>query len=177
MAEDFEESAQAEAGGGRSRRKNLIMVGILVGVMVIEGAGVFILAKHFGARPASAEAGGIDGLDPEEGQKAPKEIEVEVARFRAQNDQARQTAVYELTVYAVVLETDQEAFASMIEQKKATIQDRFSSIIRAADPQVLNEPDPATLRQSFERELSQIAEEEEMVRRVLIPSIVAYREN
>lgn len=172
VAEPIEETSAKSAG----RRKNLAVGGILLGVMLAEGLTVFILAKHFGPQPGTAKAGGIGGLDPSEGQQAPQEVEVEVARFRAQNEQARQVVVYDVAVYATVSQGNEEAFRGLVEQKRNRIQDRLSSVIRAADPRVLVEPDRATLRLQFRQELTRITGDEEMIQEILIPSIVSYRE-
>ena len=93
MADEAGEPLE-EAPKSPGRRKNMLIGGILLGVMLAEGIVVILLMKHFGPEPATAEAGqGIDGLDPTEGEKAAHQVEVEVARFRAQNEQARQLVV------------------------------------------------------------------------------------
>ena len=172
VAEPIEETSVKTRG----RRKNLVVVGILLGVMLAEGLTVFVLAKRFGPQPGTAEAGGIGGLDPEEGRKRLQEVEVEVARFRAQNEQARQVVVYDVAVCVTVSQDNEETFKGLIEQKRNTIQDRLSSVIRAADPKVLTEPDRSTLRQQFRQELIHVVGDEEVIREVLIPSMVSYRE-
>ncbi len=178
MAEqEVTEPVGATSAKNTGSRKNLMLGGVLLGVMVAEGLVVFVLVKHFGAQPATAEAGGMAGLDPSQGERAAEGVEVEVVRFRAQNERARQLVVYDVSVYATVSKGDEQTFQELIEQKQATIQDRFSSVIRAADPQVLMEADPATLRQQFLQELARVVGDEDMIRGILIPSIVSYREN
>jgi len=171
-----EEPQQVPAAGGK-RRKNLVLVGVIGGVMLIEGAAVFVLAKHFGAQPAAAEAKDHGGLNPEEGEKKPEPVELEIVRLRAQNEKAQRVVVYDLSVYAVTTKEHEEKLKGMVEQRRALIQDRFSSVIRSADPKVLMEADPATLRQKFKQELAQIVGDEKMIEQVLIPSIVSFREN
>jgi hypothetical protein len=175
MSKEEPEQASVASGVRNGRRKNLVLGGILLGVMLAEGLTVFILVKRFGPQPSSAQAG-VVGLDGTEGQAAPEEAEVEVTQFRAQNKKAQQIVVYDLAVYATVAKPDQEKLQSLVRNRQATIQDRFSSIVRAADPQVMMEADPATLRQRFHQELSEIVGEDVQIKEVLIPSIVAYRE-
>ncbi len=175
MAEEdvgvVEEASEAKPG----RRKNLMFGGILLAVMVLEGVAAVVLVKSFGPQPATTEAESIGGLNPAEGEKPQEEVEIEIVTFRAQNERARQVVMYDLTVFASVSEDKAEEFKKLIERKKATIQDRFSGVIRGADPQVLAEPDRATLRQQFQRELADIIGDEEMILKILIPSMVPYR--
>ncbi len=160
-----------------NRRRNLMMVGVLVGVMCVEGAVVFVLAKKFGAAPQSLEAAGPGGLSEGEGEPKPAEREVEIVKFRAQNDRSPRPVMYELSVYARVPETHAEAFTKLVEERRFTVQDRFAGIVRAADPQRFQEPDLATLRQDFREALRKVVDDEKLeIKEVLIPTIVPYTE-
>jgi len=173
---DRQVETEAQAGGpGKSgRRRNLMVVGFLAAVMVVEGLAVFVLVKHFGADPQTAQATGAAGLDPLAGEKAPEEVEVEVGRFRAQSAKSEPPVMWEFAIYASVAESDKEAFSELVERKKATIQDRLTSVVRAADPALFSQPDFALLRQQFKQELCKIAGDEGMIREVLIPTSVPY---
>ena len=161
------------AGGGKKRI--LLMAGALVGVMLLEGVGVFLLARQFAGGPASAEAAEV-GLDPAEGTKTPVDVELEVVKLRAQNEKSQQMIVYDLTVAISVPETVQEQVSETVGRKKATIQDRLGRVVRALEPQRFSEPDLATLRDRFRHELSQILGPDCEIKEVLIPSIVKYNE-
>jgi flagellar basal body-associated protein FliL len=158
----------------------LLSIAVIVGVMLGEGVGVFILARHLGGPPAAAEgAEGHDahGLKHDEGEKAPEDTEVEVVKFRAQNEKSQQMVVYDMTVTISISEKDALSLTNTINRKKATIQDRLSRVVRALDPQRFTEPDLTTLRQQFKQELGQILGDEKAVKEVLIPSIVKYSDN
>jgi hypothetical protein len=175
-----ERTAEAiDGGSGKApiSRKNVIFGSLLLVIMILEGAVVVVLVKNFGPQPAQVAAEGINGLDPQEGQGAPEEVEVEVVTFRAQNEKLRQVVMYDMTVFASVLEEDASAFKQLVSDRQATIKDRFSSVIRSSDPEVLAEPDPVTLRGQFRQELGSIVGDPEMVRQILIPSIIPYRAN
>ena len=166
------ETMDDAAASGSGKRKNMIFVGILLGVMIVEGAAAFALVKYFQPSPAEATAGQTEGLDAGEGAKADQEIEVEVARIRAQNRKGRQTLMCEVTVFATISSADQAEFEEILGRKKAAISDHFCSVIRAAEPMVLEEPDAASLRQAFFKELVEIIGKPEMVHKVLIPEFV-----
>ena len=190
--------AEQPAAGGK--RKSMIMAGIVLGVMLAEGVGVFVLAKSMAGPPAKAEAAPV-GLDAKAGVKAPPETELEVVRLRAQNERSQQLRVYDITVAAVFEEKPAKEepkaeakgeekkegegaaakptskIAELLQRKKATLQDRFGRIVRSMDPQRFAEPDLMTIREQFKRELQQIVGEEAVVKEVLIPSITRSNED
>lgn len=156
------------------------MLGMIVGVMALEAALVVVLVKKFSPTPQTAAAGESSpagpGLNPQEGVKRLAEVETRVVKFRARNDKSAEPIIYDFEVFAVVDEDKSEQFKKLLESKQATIQDRFSAIVRSADPQRFLEPDLASLRDRFKHELSKIAGDDKTVKEVLIPSIVPYRE-
>lgn len=163
----------AEPSRPEKKKKNVMVGGILLGVMLVEGLLVFFVARHFSGGPALAQ-GGVSGLNTEEGEKARGDVEVEVARFRAQNERAQRVTIYEMSVFALVGEDQARRFRELRDARKHTIQDRFSSVIRASDPQRFIEPELGTLRERFRQLLNEIVGEEFEIRGVLIPEIVAY---
>jgi len=168
---ELAEQDEAAASQPKPKRKTLLMGGVLLGVMAVEALVVVVLVKHFGAEPASVEAAPIHGLDEAEGSKQPLDKELSVVKFRAQNEKSQRMLYYDLTVYISVPEAESERVNEIVQRKQATIQDRFSSIVRSADPQRFMEPDLATLREQFKRELSQIIGDEKVIQQVLIPSV------
>jgi len=171
-----EEVQQASPPAGR---RKLMMLGLLAGVMLGEALVVFVLVKTFMVPPPSpAEAAGVSGtLNPAEGQQAVGDAEVKVAQLRAQNNKTPRTVVYDLTLYAVVSESDREAFTRLVEANKARIEDRFTRVVRNMDPERFTEPDLATLRNQFKFELDRMTEKEGMIKEVLIPSASVLRDD
>ena len=176
MAEQAEVQTQAE-GKAKSpgRKKNLILAGVFLGVMIAEGVGVGLMVRFFSGGPATAEANQVPGLNPDEGKKKAEDVEVQVATFRAQNARARQVIMYDVSVVVAVGSDKEAELKSQLERKKAAIQDRFISTIRAADPQVLAEPDCETLRQQFHQILVEILGSDELAKKVYRPQFTTYR--
>lgn len=156
-------------------KKNLAFAGVFLGVMIVEAIGVALVVRHFSGGPAAAEAHQTPGLNPNEGERKPEDVEVEIATFRAQNARARQLMMYDVTVVVAVSGDKEAELKAQLERKKAAIRDRFISTIRAADPQVMAEPDCETLRQQFHQILVEILGSEELVKKVLIPQFTTYR--
>lgn len=159
-------------------RKSLILAGIFFGVMAVEAIVVIVMVKHFTPTTQVAQAEQFSGgVNTGEGTAKVKDADVQVVRVRARNDKAPQPVIYEMTIYASVPVDRKVEFEKFVECRAARIQDRFSSVIRGADPKRFLEPDLATLRERFKEELSQVAEDDELVREVLIPSIVPFTEH
>lgn len=165
----------SDAGSPRKGKKNLMFGGILLSVMLLEGVGVFFLVKAASPGPNMAAGGQAGGLDPGAGERALDDVELQVASFRAQNEKSRQLVMYDLVVWVAVPKDRADFVKKLFESKQATIKDRLSSVVRAADPQVLAEPDAATLRERFRQELTEIVGEEQTILRVLIPTLVPWR--
>jgi len=125
-------------------------------------------------QPKTAQAGEHGALNPEAGQKAPEPMEVEIVKLRAQNDRSQRTLVYDLTVFVVVSSDKEPQFKPLLEKRRETIRDRFTRIIRAADPARFQEPDLATLRAQFKQEMNQVLGKNDLVQEVLIPSIMSF---
>jgi len=176
MAEQAEVQAVTEGQAKSSgRKKNLMFIALFLGVMIAEGVGVALVVRHFSGGPATAEANVVPGLDPHQGEKKQEDVEVEIATFRAQNARARQVIMYDVSVVVSVSSEKEADLKAQLERKKAAIRDRFISTIRAADPQVLAEPDCETLRQQFHQILVEILGGEELVKKVYIPQFTTYR--
>lgn len=176
MADVQQDEIVATDAAPGSKKKLLLMVGTVLGVMLLEGVGVFVLARQFAAGPESAQAAEV-GLDPAEGSKTPADVELDVVQLRAQNEKSQQMIVYDLTVVISVSENVAETIKETVARKKATIQDRLGRVVRSLEPQRFSEPDLATLRDRLKHELSQILGLEGELKEVLIPSIVRYNEN
>jgi len=160
------------------KQKGRLMVGgVIVGVMLVEALVIIILVKSFGgAAPQEAQASGPGGLDPTAGQKAAEKVEVEIVGLRATNGRGQRPVIYQLTVFSVVSSVHAEEFKQVLEQRKETVKDRFTRIIRAADPICFSEPDLATVRGQFKHELTQIIGIQDAIEEILIPSVVPFSE-
>ena len=179
MANDKEEAVQPqteEAQAEKARKRGrLVAVGAILGVMIIEAIVILVLAKAFvvpDPREAHADQHGM--LDPTAGQRAPEPLEVEIVKLRAQNDRSQRLLVYDLTVFVIVSSDKEPAFKELIEKRRETVRDRFTRIVRAAEPARFQEPDLASLRAQFKHELENVLGQSDLVQEVLIPSIMSY---
>lgn len=170
------------------KRKNIMMLGALVGVMLVEAVGVFIFVKHFSksANPQSAEAAG-HGLVANEGKKQMPELEVRIGEFRGQNHKGQQSYTVSFDVFAAVPASSRgEAMSekgskdgddksammraedAAVAANAAKIKDRFTRVIRSMDPEVFAEPDLMTLRGKLKEALDEVLGTEVKISEVLL---------
>ncbi len=148
-------------------RRNLLTVAVVGGLMLIEGVGIFVAVKYMGGGPASLSADqaiGGDGPGAALGQS-----ELHVTDLVSFNNADGRVFVYQLSVYADVEGKHSQQIKDLIESRKNTIDDRFSKVVRAADPKYLDEPGLETLRRQFKHELGEILGDESHIRAILFP--------
>ena len=163
------------SGKPKKNKGRLVVGGVIGGVMLVEALVMVVLVRSFGGgAPQEAQAVGPGGLDTSAGQKASEKVEVEIVSLRATNEKAQRPVIYQLSIFAVVPSEYEEEFRQVLERRRETIKDRFTRIVRAADPNCFSEPDLATVRGQFKHELVQIIGIEEAVDEVLIPSVVPF---
>ncbi len=181
MAKDNDiEQQSVEMDGEAPPKKNrskLVAIGAVLGVMALEAVIIFVLVKTFVVpKPSAAEASMSGSLDPQAGQKAPEPVEIEVVKFRAQNDRSQRVQVYDMTIFVIVQSDKQEEFTGLLDKRRETIRDRFTRIVRASDPARFQESDLATLRAQFKNEMNQVLGKPDLVQEVLIPTIFSFGE-
>ena len=173
--EAVEQHDEATPGKPKKSKGRLMVGGVIGSVMLVEALVIVVLIRSFsGASPQQAQAAGPGGLDADAGQKASEKVEIEIVGLRATNEKSQRPVIYQLTIAAVVPSEHEKEFKQVLERRTETIKDRFTRIIRAADPSCFNEPDLATVRAQFKHELVQVISIEDAVDEVLIPSIVPF---
>lgn len=162
MADQTPDAGQQESG---KRGKGMLLGGILVAVMLLEGGGIFFAMRFFGADAAPASGAGLVDVEPQE----PSHQELLVANFRAPNMKTGKLYLYDIEIQVLVAEKNVERVRELLENRKATFEDRLARIVRSADPQQLQEPGLEILRRQVKHEIDQIAGQEDIVSEVLIP--------
>jgi flagellar basal body-associated protein FliL len=165
-------------------KKLVIIIGIVAGILVLEGAGILIAVKLFNRGPA--EAVGIEIPDPahqtEEIDPSEETVELKIAQLECPHTNTGRLYVLRMTVYAnipknlVVSEKAEEGEGEgkkseggpsgiqlEIEGRIATIKDRMRTVVASADPGTLclarsEKPDYglSTLRRQFKTILDEV---------------------
>ncbi len=177
MAEEPTEAVQAaapDAAGGGDGKKKILVGGLVLGVMVLEGVGLYVGMKMFGSGPEQAAAGdGIVGKDKDASSAKP---EVPIVKIKVPNRKTGKTYLYDIEVAATINVPEgktPETYKPEVEGKLANhdnaIRDRLSYLIRTADPQQLEEPGLVMIRRQIKAELDKILGDEKILDQILIP--------
>lgn len=178
MANEPGEAAPAEqsnanaSAGGRNRR--VMIGGVLAGVMLLEGVGLYLAMKMFGAGPEEASAD--EGLVDQGGQPKCERLEIIIAKLKVPNGRAGRTYLYDVQVAATVTVPDGKLpedykgeVEEMIAARENAIQDRLSVLIRRSEPQALDEPGLVMIRRQIQAELGKVFGDEKLFSTILLP--------
>jgi len=158
--------SDVEAASSAGRRGKLLTFAVFGGVMVVEGLCIFLCMKLMGASPDPTV--GMEGLTPTT--RPWEEIhELPVAQVRVPNSNGARTTLYSVKVVVQVHHSEKQKVQEFLDNRKSTIEDVISRVIRSADERHLAEPGLDTLKRQVRYELSSLIGDEKIVRSVLIP--------
>ncbi len=149
-----------------------MQIGIIAGLMLLEGAVVYFVTRSVGAAPAVAEASEGNSGEDSPDNTVIELVEVELAESRPSNKRTGRLVTYHLRVSGLVTAEDQERAKKLAEARKARILDRVNYVVRSAEPRELNEPGLETLKRRLLKEFQLIFEDEKLIRQVLIPELL-----
>ena len=178
-AAEHETRAAEEPKPAPGKKRRFALIGLIGGVMVVEGIAVFAATRFFSG-PAKVEAGvpGLAGGEAGEHGGGAKPVvsekEIVVAAFRAMNDRTGHNIIYDMKIYGRVAGDAADKVQKVLEEKKASVEDRMAKVIRAADPQFFKEPGLETLRRQIKHEVDAVLGDANAVQEILIPSLMWY---
>lgn len=177
---------EAAATQDAPKKKKLPKLALLiVGISVLEAAGFFVALKMMGGGPKPSFGGDgghggenghyVHGEEPSTTQPAGTVEVTLLKRFRVPNGKSGRTYIYDLDLAVIVPLRHKDAIEKLAKDRSGELSDAMARLIRAAEPRVLEEDDFKTLRLQMRHALNEIAGDEEMVQRVLIPRCVPSR--
>jgi flagellar basal body-associated protein FliL len=183
-----QEQAQAQPvdkpAGSAKKKQTLMMLGVLLFVMMAEGGGVYFAVKFFGSGPKVAAAEGLasfgrpggrgDWADGSTG-GATQDVELPVVKFKAPNMKSGRLFLYDIEVYARTKKEKAEPLKKLLESYKATLEDRLNRVVRAAEPQDLQEDGLETIRRQVRHEVGQVVGDEKLIDEILIPKCTPFK--
>ncbi len=155
------------------KRKNLLVLGIVGGVMLIEGVSLYFAMKMFGA--GAKEGVSETVLAGLADKSAPHSSELVIAEFKALNEKSGATYMVDIKVCARVPSDRQGEAEGLVQSRKETILDRLNQLVRSADAQHLKEEDLATLRRLMAAELNAVLGKTDLIEEVLITRFSKFR--
>jgi flagellar basal body-associated protein FliL len=161
------EAAEAHAGAEQPKKgKSFVTFGIFGGVMVVEGIAIFLGMRFLGSHPDPTV--GVEGLQVAT-QPAVEAQEFDVANLRVLNRNGPRAVLYSVRVVITASSAKKEKVEEFLKNRKSTIEDAMSQVLRSAEEKYLAEPGLETLRRQLRHELNQLMKDEETIEQVLIP--------
>lgn len=161
-------SSEAKPAAPPEKKKGKFMtIGLVGGVMLVEGVAIFMFMKFMGTDPDPTH-GMEQGMEAtskpwEESQ------EIQVAQVRVPNSSGSRTLLYTVRVVVSVHHKDHDKVKVFMESRKNTIEDVISRVIRSADERHLAEPGLETVKRQIRYELGSLLGDESLIEQVLIP--------
>ena len=163
--------ADEPALAGSKRNPRVITFIIVAAVALVEAVAFVAVIKFFGGGPSVAygvdDNHVLDGGEPGATGNLAEVVLLET--FKVPNNKTGQTVVYDFDITIAVPVARKAEMEQIIQSRDGELRDRIAQIIRQARPQVLQEDDFGTLRMLIKRTLNELAGDEEMIQRVLIP--------
>ena len=131
-----DEQPQAETTETEKKKKPIMLIAMVAGLMLAEGVAVFALVSMTSA-PSSASAASLEGLD-ENSEEIVEELELLKGRF--QNMSTGRVWDWQTEIYLKVRKKYREHAEKILERRKAEINEGISRIFRRAQHAQLKEP-------------------------------------
>jgi flagellar basal body-associated protein FliL len=170
MPEADEVKQEAEGGTAAPGPKGKLMTVLVVaGLMLVEGAGIFLGVRMLYSKPAESKAAEEPKEPAEPLAGLTDDAEIALPEISAFNKQDGRLYLFSIQVTVRVRKDKVEEFKKIIEARQSTLLDRFNTVVRSADLKYLNEPGLDTLRRQFKFELDKVVGESDSVTELLIP--------
>jgi flagellar basal body-associated protein FliL len=139
---------------------------IFGGVMLVEGVAIFACMKFLGNDPDPTL-----GMQEMVATSRPwsQSVELPMAKVRVPNNNGARTVLYSVSVVLSVHHGDADRIKEFMENRKNTIDDVISRVIRSADEGHMSEPGLETLKRQIRYELGTLFGDDKAIEQVLIP--------
>ncbi|OWY72448.1 hypothetical protein B7486_05880 [cyanobacterium TDX16] len=171
MAKEEAKPAEApesqEAPIAPKKKGKFGLIGLVGGLMIVEGAGIFIVMKMVGSDP-DPTVGMEQALVPTTKPWAESQ-EIPVAKVRVLNSSGSRAMLYNVRVVVRVHNENVERVDEFIKGRAGTVEDTIGRVIRSADERHLGEPGLETLKRQVRHELGKLLGDDSLIEQVLIP--------
>lgn len=166
---DKKEGEAAPAAPAAAPKKGLPvkMLGAVVVVMAIEGAGVFFIARMTGPQKAVAEVAAVEEHHEEEF------AEVPLVEDKFQNMQSGRAYIWDTSIVLKVRTKDEQLVTDTLSKRAAEVKEAVSLLFRRAPHAQLTEPGLETLNRQLYVLLNSFvekdAEDKDRIVKVMVP--------
>lgn len=161
---------EANTAENKKRKLPIKSMLILMGIMLLEG-GIFVAWMAF-AKPASANAG-QDDTAAVPTQRYQTTSEIDIIQCRVPNSVQGRTTLYEIEIKIVCAKEKKTLVETIRTEREGALRDALFSVVAAADPAELQEPDRETLKRQIRVVLDEFFGED-VIEEVLVPNLTPY---
>lgn len=166
---------------------------VICGLMLLEGAGIYLIVSMMSDSPQEAAALAVHDAEPgklpekheEQGEehgeghgekKGSALTEIFIAECKPTNNVSGRLYYYSIKVTALVKAPEDEhkleELKKFVENNKARLEERVNVVVRSADPRYLNEPGFEMLKRQLKEEFGRLLGDDLLIQDVLIPELI-----
>ncbi|RIK64006.1 MAG: hypothetical protein DCC65_15125 [Planctomycetota bacterium] len=142
-------------------------IGIVGGLMLVEGVGIFLCMKFLGTDPDPTI--GIEQALTPTTKPWEESREILVAKVRVLNSNGSKAMLYNVKVVVRVHHENQGRVEEFFNSRKSTVEDAIGRVIRSAEERHLAEPGLETLKRQVRHELGVLLGDDSLIEQVLVP--------
>lgn len=162
-------AAEGKPTSPPEKKGKIVTMGIVGGIMLVEGVAIFMFMKFLGADPDPTHGMEL-GMEPAATTRPWEDSqEIQVAQVRVPNNSGSRTLLYTVRAVIRVSKKDHDKVKEFMESRKNTIDDAIGRVIRSADERHLAEPGLETVKRQIRYELGSLLGDESLIEQVLIP--------
>lgn len=141
MADEQVEQQDAPESGGKKKPPFLAAIVVAV-LMIVEGAGIFIVLKLTSGGPQAADAAVLEGQAEAEAESMQEILLVE---DKFQNMQSGRVWLWDTQIYLKVRQKNASTVEGVLERRQAEVKEGIAMIFRKAQDRHLREPGLETI--------------------------------
>lgn len=173
MAADETKPEAAEAAPAKKKPTKLI--GMVAGLMIVQGAAVFMVARMTGPQAAAAAEADLHGAPQDDHEKT---VEIPLIEDKFQNMQTGRAWIWDVSICLQVQGKNQEYVDKVLQERIGEVTEGVGQIFRRAQNTQLREPGLESLNRQIHAYVSQIlgkdAEGHDRFKKVLIPKCTGF---
>lgn len=163
------EETKPEAAEAPAKKKPTKLIGMVAGLMIVQGAAVFMVARMTGPQAAAAAEAHLHGAPQDDHEKT---VEIPLIEDKFQNMQTGRAWIWDVSIVLQVPAKNQEYVDKVLGERIGEVTEGVGQIFRRAQNTQLREPGLESLNRQIHAYVSGIlgkdADGHDRFRRVLI---------
>lgn len=169
------DETKPEAAEAPAKKKPTKVIGIVAGLMIVQGVGVFMVARMTGPQAAAAAEANLHGAPQTDHEKT---VEIPLIEDKFQNMQTGRAWIWDVSISLQVPAKNQEYVDKVLQERIGEVTEGVGQIFRRAQNTQLREPGLESLNRQIHAYVTQVlgkdASGHDRFRRVLITKCTGF---